>query len=72
MRWARPTSRRSPACSASSPTSPPTRPTTIDATAYGVLANILLVPVESELKRSAATFANLVAWTEAMERSLAA
>ncbi len=48
------------------------RPTTIDATAYGVLANILLVPVESELKRSAATFANLVAWTEAMERSLAA
>ena len=46
------------------------RPTTIDATAYGTLANILLVPVESGLKRSAAGFANLVAWTDAMERRL--
>jgi glutathione S-transferase len=44
------------------------RPTTIDTVAYGFLANLLLVPIESELKRSATGFANLVAWTEAMER----
>ena len=44
------------------------RPTTIDAVAYGFLANLLLVPIETELKRSAQGFANLVAWTEAMEQ----
>jgi glutathione S-transferase len=44
------------------------RPTTIDTVAYGFLANLLLVPIESDLKRSARGFANLVAWTEAMER----
>jgi len=44
------------------------RPTTIDAVAYGFLANLLLVPIEGELKRSAQGFANLVAWTEAMEQ----
>lgn len=47
------------------------RPTTIDATAYGLLANILLVPVETELKRIAASLPNLVAWTAAMERRFA-
>ena len=47
------------------------RPTTIDAVAYGFLANILLVPVETELKRSAEAFPNLVAWTEAAERRFA-
>jgi glutathione S-transferase len=46
------------------------RPTTIDAVAYGFLANLLLVPIEGEPKRIAGTFANLVAWTEAMERRL--
>ena len=44
------------------------RPTTIDAVAYGALANLLLVPIETDLKRSAQGFGNLVAWTEAMER----
>jgi glutathione S-transferase len=48
------------------------QPTTIDTIAYGMLANILLVPIESELKRGAQGFANLVAWTEAMERRFAA
>jgi glutathione S-transferase len=44
------------------------RPTTIDAVAYGFLANVLLVPVETELKRIAAQFSNLQGWTAAMER----
>lgn len=44
------------------------RPTTIDAIAYGFLANILLVPIETELKRAGLSFPNLIAWTEAMER----
>jgi glutathione S-transferase len=44
------------------------RPTTIDAVAYGCLANTLLVPIETELKRIAESFPNLVAWTEAMDR----
>jgi glutathione S-transferase len=44
------------------------RPTTIDAVAYGFLANVLLVPVETELKRIAAQFSNLRGWTAAMER----
>jgi glutathione S-transferase len=46
-------------------------PTTIDAAAYGVLANILMVPVETELKRAAERLPNLVAWTAAMERRFA-
>jgi glutathione S-transferase len=47
------------------------RPTTIDTVAYGHLANLLLVPVETELKRIAQRFPNLVAWTEAMDRRFA-
>jgi glutathione S-transferase len=47
------------------------QPTTIDACAYGLLANILLVPVETELKQIAEGLPNLVAWTKAMERRLA-
>ena len=47
------------------------RPTTIDAIAYGFLANILLVPIETELARIARSLPTLVAWTEAMERRLA-
>lgn len=48
------------------------RPTTIDAIAYGFLANILLVPVETELKRAAQGFANLRGFLGAMDRHLAA
>ena len=44
--------------------------TTIDAVAYGFLANILFVPVETELKRAAAEFPNLVAWCESIESGL--
>jgi glutathione S-transferase len=44
------------------------RPTTIDAVAYGFLANLLLVPIETDLKRAATGLPNLVAWTDAMER----
>jgi glutathione S-transferase len=47
------------------------RPTTIDTVAYGCLANILLVPIETELKRIAARFPNLLAWTDAMDRRFA-
>jgi glutathione S-transferase len=47
------------------------RPTTIDTVAYGHLANTLLVPIETELKRIAEGFPNLVAWTEAMDRRFA-
>jgi glutathione S-transferase len=47
------------------------RPTTIDAVAYGCLANTLLVPIETELKRIAGSFPNLVAWTAAMDRRFA-
>jgi len=47
------------------------RPSTIDAVAYGFLANLVLVPIETELKRSAEAFPNLVAWTEAAERRFA-
>lgn len=45
-------------------------PTTIDAVAYGFLANILLVPLETELKRIALDHPNLLAWCEAMEQGL--
>ncbi|MCX8101597.1 MAG: glutathione S-transferase family protein [Geminicoccaceae bacterium] len=44
--------------------------TTIDAVAFGFLANILLVPVEGELKRLAQGFANLVAFCETMEAGI--
>jgi glutathione S-transferase len=44
--------------------------TTLDAVAFGFLANVLLVPVETELKRSLYDFPNLVAWTEAMDAGL--
>ena len=43
------------------------RPTTTDAIVYGGLANLLLVPVETELKRIGLGFPNLVAWTQAMD-----
>jgi glutathione S-transferase len=46
------------------------RLTTLDAVAFGFLANVLLVPVESELKRVAQDFPNLVAWVDAMDVGL--
>lgn len=46
------------------------RLTTIDAVAYGFLASILHVPIETELKDIARSFSNLVAWCEAMEQGL--
>jgi glutathione S-transferase len=47
------------------------RLTTMDAVAFGFLANVLLVPVETELKRSLQDLPNLVAWVESMEAGLA-
>lgn len=44
--------------------------TTIDAVAYGFLANILAVPIETELKRAALEHTNLVQWCETMEAGL--
>jgi glutathione S-transferase len=46
------------------------RPATIDAVAYGFLANLLLVPVETELKRIGEGFPNLGEWCGAMETAL--
>jgi glutathione S-transferase len=46
------------------------RPATIDAVAYGFLANLLLVPVETELKRIGDDFPNLRPWCEAIEAGL--
>lgn len=46
------------------------RPTTLDAVAYGSLANLLLVPVETELKQIALEFPNLRAFCHVMERHL--
>jgi glutathione S-transferase len=46
------------------------RLTSIDAVAFGSLANILLVPIESELKRAALGYPNLVTWVESMEAGL--
>lgn len=43
------------------------RPTTIDAVAYGFLANLLFVPVETELKRIGDGLPNLRPWCEAIE-----
>jgi len=48
------------------------RPTTIDAIAYAFLANILLVPVETELKRITEDFANLRAFTQTMDELIEA
>ena len=45
-------------------------PCTIDAIAYGFLANILLVPIETELKRIAAGFTNLKRYCERIEALL--
>jgi glutathione S-transferase len=44
--------------------------TTIDAVAYGFLANILAVPFETELKRTAESLPTLVTYCEAMEQGL--
>jgi glutathione S-transferase len=44
--------------------------TSVDACAYGFLANILYVPFETELKRAAESFPNLVTYCEAMEQGL--
>ena len=46
------------------------RLTSIDAVAFGFLANIMLVPVENELKRMALDYPNLLAWVESMEAGL--
>jgi glutathione S-transferase len=48
------------------------QPGTLDCTAYGFLANILMVPVENELKRVAERLPNLRRFCEAMERALEA
>jgi glutathione S-transferase len=44
--------------------------TTVDAVAYGFLANILYVPFETELKSSAEGYPTLVTYCEAMEQGL--
>jgi glutathione S-transferase len=44
------------------------RPSATDAIAYGFVANLLLVPVETELEGIGLGFPNLVAWTLAMDR----
>lgn len=44
--------------------------TTIDAVAYGFLASIIFVPVETDLKRLALGYPNLVAFCETMEQGL--
>jgi glutathione S-transferase len=44
--------------------------TTVDAVAYGFLANILYVPFETELKRLAEAHPTLVTYCEAMEQGL--
>ena len=46
------------------------QPTALDCAAFGVLANILLVPVETGLKRAARRFANLGQFCQAMEQAL--
>ncbi len=47
------------------------RPSTLDAVAYGFLANLLLVPVETKLKEIGLGFPNLRAFCLSMERYLA-
>lgn len=44
--------------------------TTIDATVFGFLANILFVPIEGPLQRLLLTYPDLVAWCETMEAGL--
>lgn len=46
------------------------RLSSLDAIAYGCLANILLVPLETELKRAAQGFPNLVTFCESIEQGL--
>lgn len=46
------------------------RITSIDAVAFGALANIILVPLDTDLKRIALTLPPLAAWCEAMEQGL--
>lgn len=43
------------------------RPTTVDASAYGLLANILWVPMESPLKERATALSNLSAYCQRMK-----
>lgn len=45
-------------------------PTTIDAIAYGFLANLLLVPVETELKQIGEEYANLRTFCEGLASGL--
>jgi glutathione S-transferase len=45
-------------------------PTSFDATLYGVLANILTAPVETELTRQARRYPELVAYVERTETAL--
>ena len=44
--------------------------TSVDAVAFGFLANILLVPLQTELQEITREFPNLVAWCEAMEAGI--
>lgn len=46
------------------------RLSTIDAVAFGFLANILMVPLDCALRRAALEFPNLVGWCETMEEGL--
>jgi len=48
------------------------RPTTIDAIAFGFLDNVINVPTETALKRSAEEFASLVAYCDRMSARLGA
>jgi glutathione S-transferase len=45
-------------------------PTSFDATFYGILANILTAPVDTELKRQARRHPELVAYVERMQSAL--
>lgn len=46
------------------------RLSTLDAVAYGFLANILMLPLDCALKRAADELPNLRSWCEAMEQGL--
>ena len=48
------------------------RPTTIDAIAFGFLDNLLNVPIETELKRSAQALPELAAYCARMSARLGA
>jgi hypothetical protein len=43
------------------------RPSSLDATAYGSLANILWLPIESPLQERAKTLPNLAAFCDRMK-----